>query len=85
MQTLVITSGDPCGICPEIILKTLKEENPNQATRILIIGNLRTFQQMSRRLRRAATLKAVSSSIAYLASSPRWRSLKSVMLIYPRG
>ncbi len=51
LPTLAITAGDPCGIGPEIILRTLARWSPQQ-TRLVIIGDLRVFEQTAKRLHR---------------------------------
>jgi len=48
---LVITSGDPCGIGPEILLKALATPLP-QGIRVVIVGDLAVFEETASRLRR---------------------------------
>lgn len=49
---IAITSGDPCGIGPEVILKALRGVGTAPHVRWLVIGDLRVFQQLAKRLRR---------------------------------
>ncbi|MBI4354604.1 MAG: 4-hydroxythreonine-4-phosphate dehydrogenase PdxA [Candidatus Omnitrophica bacterium] len=46
-----MTGGDPCGIGPEVILKSLTNRSP-QRVRLVIIGDVRVFEQTAKRLRR---------------------------------
>lgn len=46
---IAVTSGDPCGIGPEVILKSLAMA---RVGRVVVIGDLRVFEQAARRLRR---------------------------------
>ena len=48
---VVITSGDPCGVGPEVILKALDSPFPARA-RLVIIGDLLVFAQTAKRLKR---------------------------------
>ena len=48
---IAVTAGDPCGIGPEIILKTLARGVPSRA-RLIIIGDHAVFERTARRLRR---------------------------------
>ena len=50
--TIAITSGDPCGVGPEIVLKVLARVPANSRARFIVIGDLAVFQQTARRLRR---------------------------------
>ena len=49
---LAITAGDPCGIGPEVILKTLAVTSIPAGTRLVVIGDLPVFKCESTRLRR---------------------------------
>jgi 4-hydroxythreonine-4-phosphate dehydrogenase len=51
MSFLAITSGDPCGIGPEVILKTLAKRSTPRDVQIGVIGDRRVFTEASRRLR----------------------------------
>lgn len=48
--TIAVTSGDPCGIGPEVILKALSGRDPVQA-RVVIIGDHDVFAYTARRLK----------------------------------
>ena len=47
---LAVTSGDPCGIGPEVILKSLGVARGR--CRLIVIGDLSVFERLARRLRR---------------------------------
>lgn len=47
---IAVTAGDPCGIGPEVILKSLLRR-PSRSCGLIIIGDLRVFEQTARRLR----------------------------------
>ena len=47
---LVVTTGDPCGIGPEIILRSLLRA-PRGVRSCLIIGDLSVYRAAARRLR----------------------------------
>ncbi|HBH96584.1 MAG TPA: 4-hydroxythreonine-4-phosphate dehydrogenase PdxA [Candidatus Omnitrophica bacterium] len=47
---VAVTMGDPCGIGPEVILKSLGRR-PSRTHRIVVIGDLRVFEQTATRLR----------------------------------
>lgn len=47
---VAVTMGDPCGIGPEVILKSLTRQ-PSRTNRIVVIGDLRVFEQTATRLR----------------------------------
>ncbi len=42
---LAITMGDPAGVGPEVILKTLRQPGLHEQTRPLVIGDRRTFER----------------------------------------
>jgi len=46
-----ITMGDPCGIGPEIILKSLKSPAVRKIANYVIIGNKNAFDQAARTLK----------------------------------
>lgn len=48
---IAVTAGDPCGIGPEVILKTLRGSPSGTAVRIVVIGDLAAFEPLARRLR----------------------------------
>ncbi|MDG2114311.1 MAG: 4-hydroxythreonine-4-phosphate dehydrogenase PdxA, partial [Actinomycetota bacterium] len=48
LPRLAITMGDPAGIGPEIVLKSLAAEGPNRPHRPVLIGSLDVFQQANR-------------------------------------
>ena len=50
--TIAITSGDPCGVGPEIILKALARVPLDSRTRLIVIGDVAVFQHTARRLHR---------------------------------
>lgn len=47
---LAVTMGDPCGIGPEVILKSLARW-PSRLGRVVVVGDLRVFEQTAKRLR----------------------------------
>lgn len=49
-RLIAITSGDPCGIGPEVILKSLGRLRIPPAIRIVIIGDLAVFRQAAKHL-----------------------------------
>lgn len=49
---LAITAGDPCGIGPEVILKTLATLSGSRRVRLVVIGDLAVFARTAGRLRR---------------------------------
>ena len=49
---IAITAGDPTGIGPEVTLKALAAVRRSASLRIVVIGDLRVFQDTARRLRR---------------------------------
>ena len=49
---IAVTSGDPCGIGPEVILNTLSAPASSGPVRCVIIGDHSVFEQTARRLRR---------------------------------
>ena len=49
---LAITAGDPCGIGPEVILKTLSSLSGPRRARLVLIGDLAVFARAAARLRR---------------------------------
>ena len=49
---LAITAGDPCGIGPEVILKTLSALSSLRRVRLVVIGDLAVFARTATRLRR---------------------------------
>ena len=48
---IAVTSGDPCGIGPEVILKALHAARGGSRARFAVIGDLAVFEQLARRLR----------------------------------
>jgi len=50
-KSLVMTAGDPCGIGPEVILKTLSRPLPNRV-RVVLVGDAAVFEQAAARLGR---------------------------------
>ncbi len=49
VPVVAVTAGDPCGIGPEVLVKALA---PVPDTPLVILGDLRVFEQTARRLRR---------------------------------
>lgn len=49
---IAITAGDPCGIGPEVVLKALAAPAAPTHARLVVIGDLRVFEETARRLRR---------------------------------
>lgn len=50
--TLAVTAGDPCGVGPEVILKTLAGWPAGGRAQFVIIGDHAVFEQTARRLHR---------------------------------
>ena len=48
---IAVTAGDPCGIGPEVILKTLRQLPKALRARIVVIGDLAVFEPLANRLR----------------------------------
>lgn len=48
---LAVTSGDPCGIGPEIVLKALQRDDVTAAARIVVIGDEPTLRKTARDLK----------------------------------
>ena len=59
---LLVTSGDPCGVGPEVILKALARPL-RPAARMVVVGDLAVFEQTAKRL---------------VLSLPRWRVTSSL-------
>ena len=51
-----ITMGDPAGIGPEIIVKTLQEMLPEARSRSVVIGNIDLLERASRLINAGLTL-----------------------------
>jgi 4-hydroxythreonine-4-phosphate dehydrogenase len=49
---IAVTTGDPCGIGPEVLLKALRTWSPPGSVRLVLIGHRSVFDQTARRLRR---------------------------------
>src|SRR3989338_6471090 len=47
---IAITAGDPCGIGPEVILKTVRPAARRGGARLVVIGTLAVFERTARRL-----------------------------------
>lgn len=48
---IAITAGDPCGVGPEVILKTLGSFRGRPRAQLVVIGDHAVFQQTAKRLR----------------------------------
>ncbi len=48
---LAVTSGDPCGIGPEVILKALTEEKALASARLLVVGDEKRLRSTARELK----------------------------------
>ena len=48
---IALTAGDPCGIGPEVMLKTLRTVRAGGRARFVVIGDLAVFERLARRLR----------------------------------
>ncbi len=77
---LVVTSGDPCGIGPEVILRALPVSRAPQ--RIIIIGDLAVFERTARTLHRRLPRWTVISAQDPL--SPRHEKLIFIDLAHRR-
>ena len=51
MKVIAITAGDPCGIGPEVLVKTLSTIPRARSARLVVIGTLAVFEQTAKRLR----------------------------------
>lgn len=69
MAVIAMTAGDPCGIGPEVILKSLALRPSPLRARLVIIGDLNVFQRTATRLRQRL---------------PSW-SVVSPRQLWPRG
>ncbi len=70
-SAIAITSGDPCGIGPEVILKALMDLPPSAQRRMVVIGDHAVFERTAKRLRRRLpswTRLHVKQSIASVVS-----------------
>lgn len=52
-RTIVIASGDPAGIGPEVVMKAITRWRPPAGLRVVVIGDLAVFAHYARRLRLA--------------------------------
>ena len=68
--TIALTSGDPCGIGPEVLLKTLRIVRSLPSLRLLVIGDHEVFARLARRLRQPMPTWDVVSSIEALTERP---------------
>lgn len=50
LPLIAVTAGDPCGIGPEVILKTARSAASPRRARLVIIGTLAVFARTARRL-----------------------------------
>lgn len=50
-RNIVITAGDPCGIGPEVILKTLCRYKTSSDIRLTVVGDARVFAQAALKLK----------------------------------
>ncbi len=50
LRLIAVTSGDPCGIGPEVIIKSLSRLRIPSSIRILVIGDQTVFRQTAQRL-----------------------------------
>ena len=56
LSRIGITMGDPAGIGPEIIVKTLQEMLPEARSRSVVIGNIDLLERASRLINAGLTL-----------------------------
>ncbi len=49
---VAITSGDPCGVGPEVLIKTLAQAAPPRRLGLVVIGDRAVFEETARRIRR---------------------------------
>jgi 4-hydroxythreonine-4-phosphate dehydrogenase len=63
-----ITMGDPGGIGPEIIIKTLRRLKPPRQVRLLVIGDWEVFELLKRKTKLGIPFRRVDSPDA-----PSWR------------
>lgn len=78
--SLLITAGDPCGIGPEVILKSLAAP-PAPSCRLIVIGDLAVFERTARRLRRRLPTWTVMSAVGVLPA--RHTTLGFIDLAHP--
>jgi 4-hydroxythreonine-4-phosphate dehydrogenase len=50
LPTIAITMGDPCGIGPEIILKTLLRDDVYQECNPIVLGDINVLEKVSKKL-----------------------------------
>ncbi len=72
-----ITMGDPCGIGPEIILKSLKSPSIRKIANYVIIGNKDVFEQTSRTLKIPLKYRVISH-LSEIENSKQSISLLSI-------
>jgi 4-hydroxythreonine-4-phosphate dehydrogenase len=56
---IAITMGDPAGVGPEIILKTLDDPQVKRACRLLIFGDRQVLESTARRLGKSFLIKSI--------------------------
>lgn len=70
IPTVVVTAGDPCGIGPEVILRSLGSSSPRLA-RVVVMGDLAVFRRAAVRLRLRLPAWRVIASAEDLALTAR--------------
>ena len=72
MGLIAVTSGDPCGIGPEVALKALKVTSRRTSAGLVVIGDLAVFEEAAGRLRqRLPAWRVVRSFENWLDCEPR--------------
>jgi 4-hydroxythreonine-4-phosphate dehydrogenase len=74
---IALTLGDPAGVGPEVILKTLAESNLHESCRITIVGGLRHLETAYRALQQMDEIKSLdfqSLSVLDIALDPALES-----------
>ena len=70
VPVIAITAGDPCGIGPEVILKSLVETSVTAGTRVIVIGDLAVFERTARRLQRRVPAWRIIQSLDHFSPFP---------------
>jgi 4-hydroxythreonine-4-phosphate dehydrogenase len=61
VNPIAITMGDPAGIGPEIIVKTLQDQSQNSTAALLVYGDEQVFAAQLKQLKSPLTLRVIQS------------------------
>jgi 4-hydroxythreonine-4-phosphate dehydrogenase len=67
---IAITMGDPAGVGPEIVLRSLKTESVAECGKYLLVGDLRVLEAVKRRLGLSLSLEPVDPDGREIGGSP---------------